>query len=298
MNQPLRTVGIISPGDMGHVVGQILKSHGLRVVTSLAERSARTRRLAAKAGIEDVGGYDELVVVADIVLSILVPAEAMTAAQRIAEALAATGSDLTFVDCNAIAPLTVRQIEQIITAAGGRFVDASIIGPPPRKFEATRFYAAGEDAAGFARLTHHGLNVIVLDGPAGQASALKMCYAALTKGFTALCTELLTAAEALGVADALTTEFELSQSPFLQQMNRSLPGMPPKAHRWVGEMEEIAQTFAQVGLTPQILAGAADMYRLVSETSLAERTPEDTTPAPTTQEIAATLARHLTNKSA
>jgi 3-hydroxyisobutyrate dehydrogenase-like beta-hydroxyacid dehydrogenase len=296
MNQSLRTVGIISPGDMGHVVGQVLTQHGLRVVTSLAGRSARTRTLAAKAGIEDIGGYRELVQAADIVLSILVPAEAVAAAEQIADAVAATGANLTFVDCNAIAPQTVQQIEQITTAAGCRFVDASIIGPPPRNFEATRFYASAKDAADFARLTHHGLNILVLDGPAGQASALKMCYAALTKGFTALCTELLTAAEALGVAGALADEFELSQTHSLRQMNRSLPGMPPKAHRWVGEMEEIAQTFAHVGLTPHIFTGAADMYRLVSETSLADRTPEDATPPPTAQEIAATLARHLANR--
>lgn len=297
MNQPLRTVGIISPGDMGHVVGQVLKTHGLRVVTSLNERSARTRDLAAQAGIEDVGGYPELVEIADMVLSILVPAEAVAAAQQIATALSGARADLTFVDCNAIAPQTVQQIEQIIKDAGGRFVDASIIGPPPRRFEATRFYASGENAADFARLAHYGLNVIVLDGPAGQASALKMCYAALTKGFTALCTELLTAAEALGVADALADEFELSQANVLQQINRSLPGMPPKAHRWIGEMEEIAQTFAHVGLTPQILAGAAGMYRLVSESALAGRTPEDTTPPSTARKIAAALAQHLSDRT-
>jgi hypothetical protein len=74
-----------------------------------------------------------------------------------------------------------------------------------------------------------------------------------------------------------------------------LPGMPPKAHRWVGEMEEIAQTFGYVGLTPQILAGAADIYRFVSQTELAERTPEDPNPAPTLAQMVATLAKHLAN---
>jgi 3-hydroxyisobutyrate dehydrogenase-like beta-hydroxyacid dehydrogenase len=296
MSQSLHTVGIISPGDMGHVVGQRLKQHGLRVVTSLQGRSARTRSLAAKAGIEDIGGYPELVEAADMVLSILVPAEAVAAAERIADAVAVRGAGLTFVDCNAIAPQTVQQIEQIITGAGIRFVDASIIGPPPRNPAATRFYASGEDAAEFARLAHYGINVIVLDGPAGQASAIKMCYAALTKGFTALGAELLTAAEALGVADALAAEFELSQVTSLEQLRRSLPAMPPKAHRWVGEMEEIAQTFAHVGLTPHIFTGAADIYRLVGETSLADRTPEDRTPPPTAQEIAVALARHLSDR--
>jgi 3-hydroxyisobutyrate dehydrogenase-like beta-hydroxyacid dehydrogenase len=278
---------------MGHVVGQVLKQNGLRVITALEGRSARTQALAAKAGIEDVGSVQAVVQQADLLLSILVPAEAVAAAQRVAQALQTTGANLLYVDCNAIAPQTVREIETIITAAGGRFVDGSIIGPPPRKPGATRFYASGPDVAAFAELNHYGLDVVVLEGAAGQASAFKMCYAALTKGFTALCTELLTAAAAFSLTEPLLQEFRQSQATFLAQMERALPGMPPKAHRWVGEMEEIAQTFASVGLTPQILAGAADLYRLVSETSLADRTPEDTTPPPTATEIAATLAAHL-----
>lgn len=293
MNQSVQTVGIVSPGDMGHAVGRVLREHGLRVVTALDGRSERTRTLAAQADIEDVGSYAELVTAADLALSILVPAEAVAAAAQIAHALQKQPKPLLFVECNAIAPATVRQIEAIITAVGGRFADASIIGPPPRKPGATRFYASGEHAADFAVLNDFGLHIIALNGPAGQASALKMCYAALTKGFTALCTELLTAAEALGVSGPLADEFRLSQTATLEQMSRSLPGMPPKARRWVGEMEEIAQTFAAVGLTPQMLAGAADMYRLVGETSLADRTPEDPTPPPTAREIAQVLAEHV-----
>lgn len=297
MNQSIRndrpTVGIVSPGDMGHAVGRVLREHGLRVITALDGRSERTRTLAAQAGIEDVGGFGELAATADMVLSILVPAEAVAVAEQMAHALPVRPAPLLFVDCNAIAPATVRRIEGIITAAGGRFADGSIIGPPPRKPGATRFYASGEHTADFARLNQFGLHVLVIDGPAGQASALKMCYAALTKGFTALCTELLTAAGALGVAGPLADEFRLSQAATLEQINRALPGMPPKARRWVGEMEEIAQTFAAVGLTPQMLAGAADVYRLVGETTLADRTPEEPSPPPTAQEIAQTLAHHV-----
>jgi 3-hydroxyisobutyrate dehydrogenase-like beta-hydroxyacid dehydrogenase len=199
-----------------------------------------------------------------------------------------------YVDCNAIAPQTAYSIELIIKGAGGRFVDGSIIGGPPRlprrEGARTSFYASGIHAGDFARLRDYGLDIIVLGEQAGQASAFKMCYAALTKGFTALCTELLTAAEALGVSAQLADEFRLSQPVFFEQMNRSLPGMPPKARRWVGEMEEIAQTFAALGLTPKILAGAADVYRLVGETALADRTPEDPTPPPKVAELVAELA--------
>ncbi|HMN30819.1 MAG TPA: DUF1932 domain-containing protein, partial [Caldilineaceae bacterium] len=150
----------------------------------------------------------------------------------------------------------------------------------------------------FAELAQYGLDIHLLPGPAGQASGFKMCYAALTKGFTALCSELLTAAELLGVGDALAAEFAHSQAVFVEQMGRALPGMPPKARRWVGEMEEIAATFACLGLTPQILAGAADLYRLVGETALADRTPEEETAPPSAREIARALASRVQERSA
>jgi 3-hydroxyisobutyrate dehydrogenase-like beta-hydroxyacid dehydrogenase len=293
MTTKIETVGIISPGDMGHVVGQVLRAHGLRVITSLQGRSARTQALADQAGIEDVGLLQNLVREADIVLSILVPAEAIPAAQQVARAIHKTGKALLYVDCNAIAPQTVRQIETIIMDAGGHFVDASIIGPPPRKPGATRFYASGPHAADFAVLRLFGLEIVQLGTESGQASAFKMCYAALTKGLTALGTELFVAAEALGVAQALDQELQQSQPVLYDLLKRQIPGMPPKARRWVGEMEEIAQTFAQIGLTPQILAGAADMYRFVGQTELANRTPEDQNSPPTLAQMVAQLANHL-----
>jgi len=294
----LQTVGIVSPGDMGHVVGQVLLEHGLRVITSLHGRSPRTYQLAQEAGIVDVETEQALVEEADIVLSILVPAQAEEAALRIATALEQTGADLLYADCNAIAPATVQKIATIILKAGGRFVDASIIGPPPRQPGTTRFYASGPDVdiQKFAQLSQFGLDVPVLGTEIGQASAIKMCYAALTKGTTALCTELLTAAQALGVADALDAEFQKSQSMMHKRM-QGLPNMPAKSRRWVGEMEEIAQTFAAVGLTPKILEGAADMYRFVGQTTLADRTPEEKTPLPTVMEMTGTFAETLGENS-
>jgi len=293
MMTKIETVGIVSPGDMGSAVGQLLRNHGLRVVTALEGRSARTKALTEQAGLEDVGTLSNLAGVADIVLSILVPAEAVVAAQQMAAALSETAATLLYVDCNAIAPHTVRQIETMITKAGARFVDASIIGPPPRKAGATRFYAAGPAVADFVGLGAFGLEIIALGDQSGQASALKMCYAALTKGLTALGTELLVAAEALGVGPALAQELQGSQPLLLDLFKRQLPSMPPKARRWVGEMEEIAQTFAQIGLTPQILAGAADIYRFVGQSELAERTPEDRNPPPALAQMVALLAQQV-----
>lgn len=284
------TIGILSPGDMGHTVGDVLRQNGLRVITCLEGRSARTRALAEKAGIIDVPTYRQLVTEATLVLSIMVPAQAMSAAEAIANALRETDTRLTYADCNAIAPQTVRKLGEVITSAGSTFVDASIIGPPPRIPGATRFYASGSELEAFLALNRYGLDVRPLGDEVGLASAIKMCYASLTKGLTALCTELLTAAERLGVSDALTAEFRLSQSALFERMEKGLPSMPPKANRWIGEMEEISATFEHVGLTPKILAGAADMYRFVGETHLAELPPEARDKFPTLEELIAILA--------
>jgi len=292
MNQTRPIVALLSPGDMGHSVGQVLVEHGLRVITCLEGRSERTRGLAGEVGIEDVESYAEMVRQADLLLSILVPAQAPYAASRVASALRETAGDLAYVDCNAIAPQTVRAIGDEITSAGGQFIDASIVGGPPRGGSSPRFYASGPNTSPFEALAEYGLNVVVLGDQVGQASAIKMCYAALTKGSSALMIELLTAAQALGVLEALAQEFEQSQSANWARMQH-LPGVPMKSRRWVGEMEEIAKCFSGVGMTPRILTGAADMYRLVGATRLADRTPEDTDPLPSLDEMLSALVAYL-----
>ena len=250
---PSPTVAVVSPGEMGTGVGRRLREAGLRVVTTLAGRSAHTRARAAAAGLEDVGSLAGAVREADVLLSILPPGRAL----ELAEAVGRNPGPL-YVDCNAVSPATARAIGAVI---GDRFVDAGIIGAP----SAPRFYASGPHAAELAALP---LDVRIIDGEVGRASALKMCYAALTKGLSALLTESVVAAEAYGVAGALRDELADSQPQFLAGARR-LPGVVPKAYRWVAEMEEIAATFEQVGLTPRMLLGAADVYRLV-ETARAE----------------------------
>ncbi|RKU20772.1 6-phosphogluconate dehydrogenase [Candidatus Poribacteria bacterium] len=289
----LSTVGILSPGDMGHTVGNVLHQNGLRVITCLEGRSQRTRQLAEKAGIVDVPTYSQFVTEADLILSIMVPAQAMSAASVVAEALQKVDTTLAYADCNAIAPQTVRKLGDVITSAGGTFVDASIIGPPPRTPGATRFYASGPNLDIFSELNNYGLDVRALGEEIGLASAIKMCYASLTKGLTALCAELLTAASVLGVSEALTAEFQLSQSALFERMENGLPGMPPKARRWIGEMEEISATFAHVGLTPNILTGAADMYRFVGDTHLADLPPEARDEFPNLAGLIEILAKNL-----
>ena len=271
-------VGILSPGDMGHGLGRVLVRHGARVLAALDDRSPRTRSLAANAGIVDVGSAERLVREADLVLSVLVPSEAVAAAERVADALRSTGARLLYADCNAVSPQTTRRVGEIVASAGARYVDGGIIGGPPRgDDDSPRIFISGEAAAELAELKGYGVDIHVLGPTVGQASGLKMCYAALTKGVCALGTELLVAGERLGLTEALRAELENSQAPLLRWIDRQLPQMPPKAHRWVGEMEEIAATVASVGLPPGTYQGAADVYRWIAETALGQETPEERT---------------------
>jgi 3-hydroxyisobutyrate dehydrogenase-like beta-hydroxyacid dehydrogenase len=288
----IETVAILSPGDMGHSIGNVLRENGLRVITCLEGRSDRTRRLAAEAGIAAVPTYADLVRSADLLLSVLVPAQAPNAAVRVAQALVETGVELAYADCNAIAPQTAKAIGGRLTEAGATFIDASIIGGPPRRESRPRMYVSGPDTSAMEALNAYGLNVTSIGEEVGLASAIKMCYAAWTKGSTALVAELLVAAKALGVFEALEEEFRSSQSGMLMRM-QSLPAVPIKSRRFVGEMIEIAKTFGAVGLTPKMLEGAAEMYQFVGDTHLADRTPEDTSPMPTLEETLAILVGQL-----
>jgi 3-hydroxyisobutyrate dehydrogenase-like beta-hydroxyacid dehydrogenase len=268
------TVAILSPGDMGHAVGQLLREHELRVVTCLQGRSKRTRVLSEKAGIIDVPTLEEMVVQSQIVLSITVSEVVPEVCQSVADAIRATGADVLFAECNAVAPQVAQRMEPIITDAGGRFVDASIIGSPPRNGSSPRLYASGRHAAELEDLAAFGLDVRPVGPEVGQASGIKMCYAAMTKGSSALYTQLLLAAELMGLSDYVKAEFRSSQPAILERMERGLPGVPAKARRWVSEMQEIEATFEHLGLTPYLFRGVTDMYRLIGGTPLGEETPE------------------------
>ena len=270
----ISAVAILSPGDMGHAVGQRLREHELDVITCLAGRSDRTRALAEKAGIREVANLEELVAQADLIMSMTVSAAVPSLCQEVADALRATGADTLFAECNAISPQLTRELEPVLTAAGGRFVDVSIIGGPPRPGYSPHFYTSGQYAAAFAEVGQFGLEVRPLAGETGQASGIKMCYAAMTKGSSALYAQLLTAAERMGLTEPLLAEFAEGQSAVLQRMERGLPTVPPRSRRWVSEMEEIRDTFAHLGLTPHLFQGVADMYRFIGSTPLGDEFPE------------------------
>jgi len=270
----MRTVALISPGDMGQAVGTLLARGGERVVVCLAGRSDRTRALTRAAGFIEVPSLDALVRESELLLSIVPPAQAVAVARDVAAALSATHARLTYVDCNAIAPRTAREVAAVIAPTGSGFVDAGIVGGPPRDAPSPRFYASGPDRARFGALRDAGLDVRLLGEEVGEASAVKMCYAALTKGTTAIATELLVAARKLGVYDTLVAELRDSQATQAKRMGDAVPAMPGKAHRWIAEMEEIARTFEDVGLTPLIFQGAAEMYRLTAGSEIGGERPE------------------------
>jgi 3-hydroxyisobutyrate dehydrogenase-like beta-hydroxyacid dehydrogenase len=271
---PISTVAILSPGDMGHAVGQRLKEHELDVITCLAGRSERTRALAEKAGIQDVATMEELVEQADLIMSMTVSAAVPSLCRQVADVIRATGADTLFAECNAISPQLTREMEPIITNAGGRFVDVSIIGGPPRPGYSPHFYVSGSQAPNFGEVGLFGLDVRLLDGEVGQASGIKMCYAAMTKGSWALYSQLLIAAELMGLTEPLLAEFQSGQSSVLERMKRTIPTVPPRARRWVSEMEEIRDTFDHLGLTPLLFQGVSDMYRFMGDTPLGEEFPE------------------------
>jgi len=290
---PIETVAILSPGDMGHAVGRLLREHELRVLTCLAGRSLRTKSLSDQAGITDIPTMEELVEQSDLILSITVSEAAPKLCQQVADAIATTRTSLLFAECNAISPQLSRQMEGIIRSTGSRYVDASIIGGPPRNGSSPRFYVSGPHAQEMEELRGFGLDVRIIGPETGQASGIKMCYAAMTKGSAALFTELLMAAEMLGLSKELLAEFQSSQPAVHQRMEGWLPGLPAKSNRWISEMQEIEATFDGLGLTPLIFQGVADMYRLVGSTPMGEETPETRDKSRSLEETIQRLAAHM-----
>lgn len=258
------TVAIIAPGEMGSAVGRRLKERGARILTSLAGRSAASAARARAAGFEIVDDRARLVAEAGLLLSIVPPGEAILLAESFLPALAAARLKPVYVDCNAVSPATAARIGAVLAPSGCRYVDAGIIGPPPSAASRTVFYASGADAPALAALTPLGIEVRVLDAPLGAASALKMSYAGLTKGLTALGAAMALGASRGGSSAALLQELRESQPGLLPYLAR-LPTMFAKAYRWVAEMEEIAAFLDGDPASQQIYRGMARLYERFAE---------------------------------
>jgi len=269
-----KTVAIMAPGHMGHAIGGHLVGQGFRVITNLEGRSANTEARTARAGIDDVGSDAALVREADIVLSVLPPGDAVGLAGRIAAAAVKESAEFLFVDCNAISPRTAAEIAGILDGVGIRCVDAAIRGgaavdgkPQPR------IYASGTGATEFAALNSYGLDIRVIGERAGQASGLKICGAAVSKGVVLLTLQAFTAAKVMGVEKELRDD--LGANAQLQAAERRASNFGPDAYRWASEMDEIAATMDTIGLSPDTFAGFAALCRLAEATVLGQQTKED-----------------------
>ena len=237
------TVGLLHPGEMGAALGAALRARGHRVLWVSADRSDATAARATAAELEDVASTGELVRRSELILSVCPPHAAAAVAESVGD------FDGIFVDANAIARLA-------------RYVDGGIIGPPPRSSGTTRLYLSGPDASLVAELfAGTAVDARVLSPTIGDASALKMVYAAWTKGTAALLLAIREVAAANGVDDALLDEWRLSLPELPEQSLRAAKSATAKGWRWVAEMEEIADTFAAAGQPDGFHRAAAEVFR-------------------------------------
>jgi 3-hydroxyisobutyrate dehydrogenase-like beta-hydroxyacid dehydrogenase len=255
------TIALLSPGAMGAAVGRRLVDHGAAVFTSLEGRGPASIERARAAGMEDASA--ERLVEADILLSILPPADALGLALRLAPVLSAAANKPLYVDCNALSPVTKQAVAAVVAETGCRFVDGAILGGPPRPgHRSPAIYVAGDHSAATLPLLDLGLDIRQMDGAIGAAAALKMAFAGINKGGIGLGAAMILAASRTGAADALRDA--LTEVPGrLPGLRLQVPDMYPKAYRWVAEMREIAE-FAGDEATAMIFEGLARLYERIA----------------------------------
>ena len=251
-------IAVIAPGAMGAAVARRLHDRGAEVAVTLEGRGAGSAGRAA--GLRQFPTETALAGWADAVLSILPPGEAMGLARRLAPALR---PGAIYADCNAVSPASAIAVGASVP--GARFVDIGIIGGPPGAAgPGPRLYASGAVAAELAPLQSWGVDLRPIDGGIGAASALKMSYAGITKGLTALGSAMVLGAASSGAAAALKAELAASQPDLVRYFERGVPDMFDKAYRWVAEMEEIS-TFLGDSPAAPIYAAMARHYAALAQ---------------------------------
>lgn len=253
-------IAVIGAGAMGSAIGRRLVENGARVLTYLEGRSASTIERAKKAGMEPAGLG--AVAASPLILSIVLPAEAIGVAEQIAAEMRRSGRKATFMDCNAISPKTMAEVAAIFDTDCGVVLDGSIIGGPPKPgHKGPKLYVSGDAADESGVLAGHGLQVRRIAGAIGAASALKMCYAGINKGVTGLGAAMLLAAIRSGADAALKRELQESLPDLDAKFVHGIPDMYPKAYRWVAEMEEISEFLGEDDPAALIFKGMAGFYR-------------------------------------
>jgi 3-hydroxyisobutyrate dehydrogenase-like beta-hydroxyacid dehydrogenase len=269
----MRTVGILYPGDMGHHVARVLLEDGFAVVTTLAGRSERTRRFAADAGITVLTSVAAVVERADILLSIIPPTAVQAVAADVAAAVRQTGHAPLFVDANAVSPMTVQEVAQLIAPSGAPFLDACIIGPARDVRGRCTFYVSGPAARTFAEHLGSSLRTHVLGERIGQASAFKMAFSGLNKGLVALLYELTVVAQDFGFLDELLRQYTALLPGVMQALEWLVPTYPVHAARRAEEMRELAETLEYFGFSSAMARGTQQTLAAVGRLKLAERFP-------------------------
>jgi 3-hydroxyisobutyrate dehydrogenase-like beta-hydroxyacid dehydrogenase len=265
---PDLVIGLLHPGEMGAAVGGCLAEAGYTVYWASAGRGPDTASRARRAGLSDADTVAGLAARSDIIISVCPPHAAVEVARAVASARqpaadrpAATGFRGVFVDANAISPDSSRRVAGIVEAGGATYVDGAIIGPPPSSAGGTRLYLSGPRAGDIRNLfAGTGVDARIVDDRIGSASAVKMAYAAWTKGTAALLLAAQALAAAEGVQDALATEWALSQPDLADRAGRAARSAARKGWRWVAEMEEIAGSMAAAGLPQGFGQAAADVF--------------------------------------
>jgi hypothetical protein len=249
-------IGVLHPGEMGAAVAGALRCGGHDVVWASDWRSQATAARAEAAGLRDVGSAAAMVRACDMILSVCPPHAALAVAREVA------GYHGAYVDANAVSPATARTLGEIVSAGGARFVDGGIIGPPPTAPGTTRLYLSGAEAGAVAdAFAGTVLAAPVVSARPGDASAVKMAYASWTKGTAALLLAARAVARAEGVEADLLAEWELSLPELPETCVRAARSAATKGWRWVGEMDEIANTYAAAGLPDGFHRAAAEVFR-------------------------------------
>jgi 3-hydroxyisobutyrate dehydrogenase-like beta-hydroxyacid dehydrogenase len=275
------TVGLLHPGEMGSVIGGIVRAAGRQVFWASEGRGTASRVRAEAAGLKDARTLAALVGQSGVILSVCPPHAAMDMARQVA----AHRFRGVYLDANAVSPKTARAIGSMLEAAGARFVDGGIVGPPPKVPGTTRLYLSGPEAEQLAALFKAGpMEAIILDGPPGAASALKVAYAAYTKGTAALLMAIRALAIKEGVDGALLQEWARSLPDLPGRAEAAIRGNVRKAWRFVGEMEESTATFSQAGLPDGFSQAATTVYHRLAEY-------KDVKEPPSVEEIAAALTK-------
>jgi len=254
-------IGILHPGEMGISVAAAAIDSGHQVYWMSQGRSNKTRIRAAKHGLKETHSLVEFCQTCEIVLSICPP----HAAEEVAKSVIEGGFKGLYLDANAISPQRATMIARRLEANGIHFVDAGIIGGPAWTPKETWLYLSGRHAYEIAAcFSKSPLETKIIGDEIGKASALKMCYAAYSKGTTALLAAVLATSESLGVREELFQQWDMDKPDFSEEVRRRVTRVTAKAWRFEGEMHEIAETFQEAGLPAEFHRAAAEIYRRMS----------------------------------